>query len=185
MNINELIAELNELSKGIEMYTGHTCISREGGVVMFGDVMDLVNEYKESNTPVLPEYVAEWFRRARAFGYTIQEAMDRSVINGNNTSEESNAKLVSYFLSPDNQVAFAKAWVTGVYKVEEPKRFILASNNKVLKDNYLFYHKVDEYYSVEHVDLLDDRRMKYMFTEEELETMDETGFSRIEVGRDK
>lgn len=144
-------------------------------------------DYRVIEKPVIPQFVAEWIEEnGRNYPHDVIGLTYVLQNNQKNLEDvERNNRLMRWLtISQANRDKFATAWRYG-YTVEPEKRFKLKANFPQVSENSLLYLNKKTY---EDGDIRwelnsasSDKYFQTIFTETELEDIDETGFERIEV----
>ena len=110
MNKYELTEKINSLQYSLSW--GIPRINKE-------TVLDLIEQLEEPEKPVVPQFVADWIEKCKAFEHfvvSLSFALQPIVWEENNLSD----KCIDWLMDANNQELFARAWLDG-YTVEKEK----------------------------------------------------------------
>ena len=104
---------------------------------------------RELNSPVIPQFVADWIKYCKFTHVDLQYAL---IVDNlyfyNYANQKDFSKLKEFLETENNQATFARAWLDG-YEVEKEKRYLVKIIGITNYNSYLNYHKVENKWTIE------------------------------------
>ena len=169
--IAELSDKLNEVGEISQWHSGY----KKG----LYDALILTRKLEEPEKTAIPQYVADYIERFRRTDevdlFFCVSAIESRVNRGKSPEPDE----IDYWII-DNQETFTRAWLNG-YEVEKEKRYRLRVESDLINPDYAFlnYRNSDGSFFIN--SKYNTKSTQTIFTESELENIDETGFEREEV----
>lgn len=134
-------------------------------------VLNILNQLDEPQKPVVPQFVAGWINKCKAFEHLVglSFALNPASWEENRLSDE----CIDWLISTSNQEVFARAWLDG-YTVRKEKRYLVKIIGITDYNSYLNYHKGENKWTIESRMETDAIRTEH--TRKELE---EAGFGEV------
>lgn len=175
MNKQEFIAELsdkvNEVGEISQWHSGY----KKG----LYDTLVLARKLEEPEKPVIPQYVADWIEICKERADLVSCLEGSFQYGQGDFKTETIKEYEDWLFEYDHANLVARAWLDG-YTVEKEKRYRLRLAAPILtRKRYLNKIPGGKRYFVG--DSNDTKNFQTIFTEKELEDIDETGFEREEV----
>lgn len=101
-------------------------------------VLNILNQLDEPQNPVVPQFVADWINKCKAFEHLVgfSFALNPASWEENRLSDE----CIDWLRSTSNQEVFARAWLDG-YEVEKEKRYTVKMRTT---KQPLFYNSMEK-----------------------------------------
>ena len=163
--INDILKELGDDYGSMKYREGYEQGKREGAWVG-NQLKDADKIRQELNKPVIPQFVAEYIKKAKRNGLDLQDAM-------NSISGEEDKKLQKWFYHECNQEPFALAWILG-YTVEKEKLYQVRLKKIAERMGYLNRLKGTSEFMISYPE--ENNLYATKFTRKELE---EAGFGEV------
>lgn len=161
--LNDILKELGDDYGSMKYREGYEQGKFEGAWVG-NQLKDADKVRQELNTPVIPQFIADYIEYAKKEDYHILGAMSE-------VKKHENKDIEDWFYTDDNIEIFARAWLDG-YEVEN--RYRVKMKGIVNALSFLSYHKKADIWSVTDINNSNDHRTHH--TKKELE---EAGFSEV------